>query len=334
MAAAQPRDFVLDHRGLAYLKGKGGVLKPYGHNVPATPEPRAKGGKGGGKPSDGNGGGNTGGSGFTNIVNSEWGSGGIVQEAAGRIFFVMDGQGYVCSGTLIDDGETVSDRSIILTAAHCVYDDANDAFAEVAIFIPNQTATTGSGTDVDCANDPKGCWIADFGVVSTGWDADVFPNNISSDYGFYALGTNTEITQYSSFKNEGRNVSMDSIIAPMKVSFDFAVLEDYTRALGYSYSDDPHFMYCGEPVAGSNYDGYLLSNCGLSGGASGGPWSQSQEHNLGTGPIISVNSYGPARGRFSYMGGPRLDNNDASCLFEQIKAAPSSQTEGIVTTCN
>ena len=91
--------------------------------------------KGGGKPDGGGGGkpgggrGDTGGTGFSDVSNAEWTNGGTVQTAAGRIFFVMDDNGYVCSGTLVNDGEKESPRSIILTAAHCAYDDINQAFA-------------------------------------------------------------------------------------------------------------------------------------------------------------------------------------------------------------
>jgi len=332
IAAAQPRDLVIDERGLGYLRGSNGRLIPYGHKTPATPEPMAKGGNGGGggRPGGGGGGGggggDTGGTGFENVKNAAWANGGTVQTAAGRIFFAFGQSGYVCSGTLINDGETASDRSIVLTAAHCMYDDVNKVFADAAIFIPNQANTTGTGTDPDCSNDPEGCWVADFGVVSKDWDAAVFPNNIPSDYGFYALGTNSDPVYWS---NDGRSVAMDTVITPMEVSFGPATLDVYTRALGYSASDDPNFMYCGEPVTGSQYDGYLLPNCGLSGGSSGGPWSQSTAVDLGTGPIMSVNSYGPSRGK-KYMGGPRLDNTDAACLFEVAKNAPSNQTTGIV----
>ena len=333
IAAAQPRDFVLDHRGMAYLKGKGGKLTPYGHSNPALLEPRAKGGNGGGngggggRPGGGgDDGGDTGGTSFENVKNAQWGNGGIVQRAAGRIFFVMDGIGYVCSGTLINDGEKLSDRSIILTAAHCVYDDVRKAFAESAIFIPNQAATTASRTDADCSNDPEGCWVADFGVVSVDWTTAVFPNNIPWDYAYYALGTNADPNYFS---NDGHPDPADSVVEPMEVSFATAPLATYTRALGYSYSDDPNFMYCGEPVTGSSYDGLLLRNCALSGGSSGGPWSQSEDADLGLGPVISVNSYGPSRGK-KYMGGPRLDNNDAECLFTKAKSASVGNTTGLV----
>ncbi|MFT7288136.1 MAG: hypothetical protein ACI87W_002251 [Halieaceae bacterium] len=329
IAAAQPRDFVLDHRGLAYIKGTGARPIPYGHSTPAQPEPLAKGGKGGGGGRPG-GGGDTGGTGtdFQDVSNAQWTNGGVVQRAAGRIYFVMDGgRGYVCSGTLINDGEVTSSRSVVLTAAHCVYDDVNKAFAESAIFIPNQAATTGAGTDADCANDPDGCWVADFGVVSVDWTAAIFPDNIPSDYGYYALGTDNPSNTY--WNNEGNSVPADRVIPPMDVSFGQATLGLYTRALGYSYSDDPNFMYCGEPVMGSSYDGYLLPNCGMSGGASGGPWSQSDALDLGVGPIMSVNSYGPSRGR-KYMGGPRLYNNDATCLFARVQNAASGNTTGLV----
>src|SRR5262245_53283507 len=33
IAAAQPRDLVIDSRGLGYLRGRGGALSPYGHSV-------------------------------------------------------------------------------------------------------------------------------------------------------------------------------------------------------------------------------------------------------------------------------------------------------------
>ena len=62
---------------------------------------------------------------------------------AGRIYFEMpsDTPGYwadyVCSGTVATDPED-NERSIVVTAAHCVFDDVNKAFARNVIFIPNQ----------------------------------------------------------------------------------------------------------------------------------------------------------------------------------------------------
>jgi hypothetical protein len=102
-------------------------------------------------------------------TNAEW-SGGVVQTAAGRIYFEMPSNpkwkrwaGYVCSGTVATDD--TSGRSIIITAAHCVYDDANKAFARNVLFIPNQAETTGPRTNLICGDDPLGCWAPSFGVV-------------------------------------------------------------------------------------------------------------------------------------------------------------------------
>ena len=145
--------------------------------------------------------------------------------------------------------------------------------------------------------------------MSNLWSTGSWPDIIPWDYGYYAVSTG------------GHNdETLDDNIAPMTVSFseDDADYNIYTHALGYSYSEDPNFMYCAESVGAGSYDGWLLPNCGLSGGASGGPWTQSIKADLGTGPIMSVNSYGPRRGR-SYMGGPLLHGNDASCLFDTAR---------------
>ena len=91
----------------------------------------------------------------------------------------------MCSGTVATDG--IAGRSVILTAAHCVYDDANKAFARNVLFIPDQTDTTGTGTDLNCSNDPMGCWAPSFGVVDVNYTATIFPNNNAWDYAFYVV---------------------------------------------------------------------------------------------------------------------------------------------------
>ena len=106
------------------------------------------------------------------VANAPWTGGGTVQNAAGRIYFEMPTNNrarswaaYVCSGTVAEDATT--GRSVIITAAHCVYDDVHKAFARNVLFIPNQDGTTGTRTDTNCGNDPMGCWTPSFGVVDT-----------------------------------------------------------------------------------------------------------------------------------------------------------------------
>jgi hypothetical protein len=105
----------------------------------------------------------------------------------GRIYFQMPNDinrtswtGYVCSGTTVTDSK--SDRSIIITAAHCVYDDDNKAFARNVLFIPSQEDTTAGRTDTTCSNDLFGCWVPSFGVVDVEMYNKTWPDFIPWDY--------------------------------------------------------------------------------------------------------------------------------------------------------
>jgi len=269
----------------------------------------------GGSSASGNGGTDT-------ISNAVWTAGGTVQTAAGRIYFEMPANprrkgpwtGYVCSGTVIDDATT--NRSVILTAAHCVYDDANKAFARNVLFIPNQGGTSGSGTDLNCNNDPLGCWTPSFGVVDANWTAATFPDNIPWDYAYYVVADS------GAHAGPGATSVLDDAAGSLPVSFlppytDDGVAGgssiDFTHALGYSYSEDPNFMYCAEDMTTEGAYNWWLPSCGLSGGSSGGPWAQPMDTSLGTGPVISVNSWGYTTS--PGMAGPKLSGSSASCLL-------------------
>jgi hypothetical protein len=141
---------------------------------------------------DSGGGGGGGGEGV--VVNEAWLQAGALQNAAGRLYFEMPSNarrrgpwnGYVCSGTVATE-EDYNGRSIIVTAAHCVYDDVNKAFARNVLFIPDQAGTTGTGTDRNCSNDPLGCWVPSLGVVDVNWTTRTFPDNIAWDYAYYVV---------------------------------------------------------------------------------------------------------------------------------------------------
>lgn len=273
-----------------------------------------------------------GGSQSGNVVTNEvWSTEGSVKSAAGRIYFEMPGNstrtlwyGYVCSGTVVTDN--VSGRSIILTAAHCVYDDSNKSFARNVLFIPNQAAS-GTKTDLNCGNDIMGCWVPSVGVVDTNWAIRTFPNNIAWDYAYYAVDDNGA--------HKGTAASsdvLDSAAGSLSVSFSQVIFNDnssldYTHALGYSYSNDPYFMYCAEDMTTNGAVNWWLPSCGLSGGASGGPWIQPMSS--GSGPIISVNSWGYTSS--PGMAGPKLVGTSASCVFSAAQSnslTPSSSKDG------
>jgi hypothetical protein len=253
------------------------------------------------------------------VANERWDGGGVVQTAVGRIFFEMPTTrtqrkwaGYVCSGTVVQDADT--GRSVILTAAHCVYDDVNKAFARNVLFIPDQGAS-GTATDTNCDNDRLGCWAPSFGVVDTDWTTRTFPDNVPWDYAYYVVpGTGAHAGTAAS------SDSLESAVGSLPVDFTAPDVdragsaEDRTTALGYSYSDDPNFMYCAEDMTTEGADNWWLASCGLSGGASGGPWIQPMD--AGAGPVVSVNSWGYSDR--PGMAGPRLVGTSASTLFDAI----------------
>jgi PKD repeat protein len=255
------------------------------------------------------------------VANSRWTAGGAIQTAAGRLLYEMPNgggwSGYVCSGTVATDGTT--GRSVIITAAHCVYDDADASFARNVLFIPNQDATSGSATDSNCFNDPLGCWTADFGVVEQNWTTSVFPNNIPWDYAYYV------VSDSGSHSGNGTGGAMDAVTGSIAVDFSAPNVDDgqdgensldWTHALGYSYSDDPFFMYSAEDMTTEGSDNWWLPSSQLSGGSSGGPWIQPMDSN-GSGPLISVNSWG--YNTSDGMAGPFLSGTTAQCVFDAAK---------------
>lgn len=275
------------------------------------------------------------------VTNSVWSAGGVVQNAAGRIYFEMPSNkqrtswtGYVCSGTVATDG--ISGRSVIITAAHCVYDDVNKAFARKVMFIPNQ-AGSGTKTDLNCNNDLLGCWVPSIGEVDQNWTIRTFPDNIAWDYAYYVV-SDSGAHQGTATSLEALDVAAGSMEVYFgNVSVNDPSSADFTYALGYSYNVDPNFMYCAEDMTTTGSVNWWLPSCGLSGGASGGPWVQPMNVSTGNGPIISVNSWGYTSS--PGMAGPKLVNTSAQCVFTQAQLGTITPTSlldgdaGNIVTC-
>jgi hypothetical protein len=274
------------------------------------------------------GGGGGGGSGDGVVTNAAW-TDAKLSRAVGRIYFEMPANpkhtrwsGYVCSGTAVQDA-TTNTVSIILTAAHCVYDDVYKAFARNVLFIPDQAGTTATGTDRNCANDPIGCWAPSHGVVDADWSTRTWPDNIPWDYAYYVVPTSGRYTPGLTTVNASLELAL---VTPPSIQFTAPATGTVTHALGYSYSEDPKLMYCAESLATTGAANWWLSQCGLSGGASGGPWIQPMTG--GTGPIVSVNSWGYRDS--PGMAGPKLSGTSASCLFTAAQTNTTSQTGGLI----
>src|SRR4029079_17772270 len=101
-----------------------------------------------------------GGGGGGNTTGASWPNGrGKGYKATGKVYFQMNGGGWVCSGTAIGDGRTTF--SLVITAGHCVYDEENghgalSGFATNWLFVPQFD----SSPTFTCANTAYGCWTA------------------------------------------------------------------------------------------------------------------------------------------------------------------------------
>eukprot|EP00978_Attheya_sp_CCMP212_P002876 scaffold5888_cov67-Attheya_sp.AAC.2 len=250
-------------------------------------------------------------------IGDTWPGVGMVQTAIGRVVFTMNTDGvremFACTGTVVQDSKT--DRSIVVTAAHCIYDDKQKQFAENALFIPNQAGTNANQTNLNCNDDPLGCWYMDSAVVHDHYTTKVFPRNRQWDYGYYVVG-NDGHNHFGGPDNTTTGIlDMDARAFP--ISFEkHDKGNDFTTVLGHTLKNDPVMSYCSEGITELNGN-YMLPSCEMQGGSSGGPWFSPIDIQ-GFGKIVSVSSWG-----FKEKAGlaaPRFyGGSKAQCMFEYAR---------------
>lgn len=300
VAKAIPREFVFD--------------PATGRFLPAHHRPDH-----GGRPGGGGGGGGDGDS--ETVTGASWESGGAVTETTGKVLFALGADYFVCSASLVDD--TATGYSVVLTAAHCVYDnEGTGQFAENWMFIPNYDAspapltTTGSF----CTQTEHGCWTATALVVHDGFaSAGGFNSQaITHDFAFAVLAPGGHSGNTMAEGLGTQDIAFTSVSRGTQV-FAFG----YPHASPYNGTD---LVYC---AGGVGFDNRLANltyklRCDMTGGSSGGPWYSSFDKTTGTGTAISLNSYRYLGG--SDMYGPKFNSNTQAVYG----AANSTSTNTIV----
>lgn len=282
LAAAIPRDFVLD--------GSRGF-------VPAAKPDRPPGGGGGG--------------GTGSTTGASWDAGGTIKEASGKVYFEMGGGAYVCSGAVATDSR--SGYSLVLTAAHCAYDETNGEFATNWIFIPDfDEAPT-----FTCASAAYGCWTASSLVVHEGYATAGGFNTQATihDFAFAVVGAGGhEATQLDQTVGSF-NVVIPGFTAPGQTAYAFG----YPAAGKYKGKD---LVYCAGSIFEDPYNDELTWGlpCKMTGGSSGGPWLSSFDASSGVGGLSSINSYGYSG--VSAMHGPKF-NADTAAVYDAADSASS-----------
>ena len=259
-------------------------------------EPGAKSGKlvALGKPSRG-GGGTT-----TTVSGSSWTKGGMPLVATGKVFFTMGTTNYVCSGALAN--ENLSDRAIVLTAGHCVWDNQSSSWATNFIFIP----AFDSNPVNNCSTSPGRCLVASSLVASSGFTSQTsFTTQATlNDWGFAAV---TETSQ------SGFNLAVNSLSSKSMVyAFGYPAASPYSGL---------KLIYSSGAISADSRNGGLTwgLGCNMTGGASGGPWLGSFNTLTNVGNLASVNSY-KYNNDSTRMYGP-IFNASTQAAFEAAKTA-------------
>lgn len=273
-----------------------------------------------GKPGGGEDGGDS-----TTVTGASWNSGGVVLNTTGKVLFQMGASYYVCSASVVTDHDRNDSDSLILTAAHCAFDEATGLFATNWMFIPayDKAPATLTTDGSYCDQTEFGCWTATALTVHGGYA--------------FAGGFNDEAVQYdfafaTVFKGgKGGSTALDALVGDQGISFTAIASATEVYAFGYPAAQKfkgNDLVYCSGPVANppANLDPTYRIECQMTGGSSGGPWfspfvndDSSDAH--GTGTLVSVNSYG-YRGD-SGMYGPKF-NAATEALFLRANGAKTN----------
>jgi hypothetical protein len=230
---------------------------------------------------------------------ASWTGGGLVLQASGKVYFQMGGGAYVCSGAVANDGR--AGYSLVLTAAHCAYDEVARKFATNWLFIPN---FDGSPT-FTCAQTIHGCWTAQALVVHQGYASAGGFNTQATlhDFAFAVVGPGG--------KSGGQ---LDATVGSFPITFSSFADGTQMYAFGYPAAGKykgKDLTYCAGPVFSDPYNDGLTygMTCNMTGGSSGGPWLSGFSTSTGSGTLSSLNSYGYSGVRA--MHGPKFNDNTA-----------------------
>jgi V8-like Glu-specific endopeptidase len=240
------------------------------------------------------------------IAGTSWASGGRVVQTTGKVLFSMGATYYVCSASVVNDIWT--DRSIVLTAGHCVYDETNNQFADNWVFIPSWD-TQPVPMDAEglfCDSTEYGCWSAQSLIASNAFaqEPGFTVTATQHDYGFAVVGNGGFSAQ-----------QLDEVAGSQAMDTNSVDIDTETWAFGYpaqgKYKGND-LIYCKGLLSFDtrirvDWSTYKLG-CNMTGGSSGGPWMRDVSEigiNVGVGTVFSVTSYGYGSSKNLY--GPILN---------------------------
>jgi V8-like Glu-specific endopeptidase len=192
-----------------------------------------------------------------------------------------------------------SGYSLVLTAAHCAYDESGKAFATNWLFIPEYDSAPTS----NCANTRYGCWTAQALVVHNGYAGAGGFNSTATTYDF----------AFAVVAAGGKSVGqLDATVGSFAVSTSSLAVGTRVYAFGYPAAgkyNGTDLTYCSGPVFEDPYNARKTwgLKCDMTGGSSGGPWLSNFTESSGTGTLRSLNSY--RYNGINAIHGPKFNTN-------------------------
>jgi hypothetical protein len=258
------------------------------------------------------------------VTGASWTQGGDIADASGKVLFALGSSYYVCSASVVADG--VAGRSVIVTAAHCVYDEVNDEFAQHWVFIPNYDlapAPLSTSNSSYCADTHLGCWSAAALFVHDGYASQSSFNSTATQYDF-------GFAMVLEGGHDGDH--LDEMVTPLGIEFSAVPTDNSVQGWAFGYPAAQKYngrdlTYCANGATADPNNGnatYRLALCEMTGGSSGGPWIMSKtiEHN---GVVFSLNSYGYRGVKAMY--GPKF-NASTSAVFNAARTLDASVEVG------
>jgi V8-like Glu-specific endopeptidase len=232
----------------------------------------------------------------------------------GRVYFAFGRSAYICSGSVVTDTRT--GYSVVLTAAHCVFDQKKQQFASQWLFIPafdlSKTYT--------CASTTYGCWNAAAIRTRSEFTSSrkLTSSALQNDWAF--------VTVAGGGKQAGSNLQLDATVGGSFALNATGAIGTTMTAIGYPAAapyDGYELAYCRNPVStdpGTGGTTYRMA-CDMTGGSSGGPWVSSSSNTVGfSAQLRSLNSYGYTGDDSMY--GP-IFNSRTTATFNAANSATS-----------
>ncbi len=214
----------------------------------------------------------------------QWPNGvGKIYKATGRVLFTMNGGNWICSGSVVNDA--LATASIVLSAGHCAFDQANQVFVTNWIFIPEFDSHPSLW---DCTTAAYGCWVADSLNVSAGFANQRSFNTTAAQYDW-----SFAVVHAGGFTG----AQLDTTVGSFPIAFKGYSSGTQTVAFGYpaagKYSPGNELVYCAGSLGTDffNFGRTYRLGCDMTGGSSGGPWLTGFASDGNSGTLSSVNSY-------------------------------------------